>query len=209
MISLKSHLLLVFILSFLAIHIPLLLSTVNEYLEVCNPYFDGCFSISRSSRQPVSIFIFKPLMIISALSLYFLWPRLLNKNYKRIFIYICQIVSLFLIIYTFALVNDGNLYEIMRRYGIFIFYVFTLFSQWAYCFSFNPLNKKFFSRDRILFYLSILQIIMFISSSPFYIYFKNDGHIENIYEWWITLSIIIWFFVNFLYYNYDDRKKRD
>ena len=209
MISLKSHLLLVFILSFLAIHIPLLLSTVNEYLEVCNPYLDGCFSISRSSRQPVSIFIFKPLMIISALSLYFLWPRLLNKNYKRIFIYIGQIGSLFLIIYTFALGNGGNLYEIMRRYGIFIFYVFTLFSQWAYCFSFNPINKKFFSRDRILFYLSILQIIMFISSSPFYIYFKNDGHIENIYEWWITLSIIIWFFVNFLYYNYDDRKKRD
>ena len=209
MISLKYHLLIVFILSFLAIHIPLLLSTVNEYLEVCNPYLDGCFSISRSSRQPVSIFIFKPLMIISALSLYFLWPRLLNKNYKRIFIYIGQIGSLFLIIYTFALGNGGNLYEIMRRYGIFIFYVFTLFSQWAYCFSFNPINKKFFSRDRILFYLSILQIIMFISSSPFYIYFKNDGHIENIYEWWITLSIIIWFFVNFLYYNYDDRKKRD
>ena len=84
MISLKSHLLLVFILSFLAIHIPLLLSTVNEYLEVCNPYFDGCFSISRSSRQPISIFVFKPLMIISALGLFFLWPRLLKKNYKRI-----------------------------------------------------------------------------------------------------------------------------
>ena len=207
MISLKSHLLLVFILSFLAIHIPLLLSIVNGYLEVCNPYFDGCFSISRSSRQPISIFVFKPLMIISALGLFFLWPRLLKKDYKRIFIYIGQIGSLFLIVYTFALGNDGNLYEIMRRYGIFIFYVFTLFSQWAYCFSFNPIKKEFFSKNKKLFYLSIFQIIMFLSSSPFYIYIKNDGYIENIYEWWITLSIIIWFFVNFLYYNYDDRQK--
>ena len=143
MISLKSHLLIVFLLAFLAIHIPLLLSIVNEYLEVCNPYLDGCFSISRSSRQPISILIFKPMMIISALSLYFLWPRLLTQNYKRIFVYIGQIGSLFLIIYTFALGNDGNLYELMRRYGIFIFYIFTLFVQWAYCFSINPRKKNF------------------------------------------------------------------
>ena len=207
MISLKSHLLIVFLLAFLAIHIPLLLSIVNEYLEVCNPYLDGCFSISRSSRQPISILIFKPMMIISALSLYFLWPRLLTQNYKRIFVYIGQIGSLFLIIYTFALGNDGNLYELMRRYGIFIFYIFTLFVQWAYSFSINPRKKNFYSRDKKLFYFSIFQIIIFLSSSPFYIYIKNDGYIENIFEWWITLSIIIWFFVNFLYYNSDDRRK--
>ena len=205
MISIRYHLLIVFILPFLAIHIPLFISIFNGFLETCNPYLNGCFSISRSSRQPISIIVFKPLMIISAVSLYFLWPRLFKENYKKLFIYLGQIGSIFLIIYTLALGFKGDFYELMRRYGIFIFYIFTLFSQWAYSFLENSMSKKFFFQKRSLLFLCYCQIAMFVTSIPFYIFLKNDGYIENIFEWWITLLIIIWFFFNFLYYSQNDK----
>ena len=208
MINIRFHLFIVFILAFLAIHIPLIISTTNGLLEACNPYLNGCFSISRSSRQPISIYVFKPLMIISAVALYLLWPRLLKQDYKRFFLYMGQIGSIFLVIYTIALGNKGDFYEVMRKYGIFIFYIFTLFSQWAYCFSINAVKKEFFSKKGGLLFLCYFQIILFTCSIPFYIFLKNDGYIENIFEWWITLSIIIWFFLNFLYYSENDTQKR-
>lgn len=205
MINIRFHLFIVFILPFLAIHIPLIISISNGFLEACNPYLDGCFSISRSSRQPISIYVFKPLMILSAATLYFLWPRLFKKNYKRFFISLGQIGSIFLVIYTIALGYNGDFYELMRRYGIFIFYIFTLFSQWGYCFSIDTIDKNFFSNKGRLLFLCYFQILLFTCSVPFYIFLKNDGYIENIFEWWITLSIIIWFFLNFLYYSENDK----
>ena len=205
MINIRFLLFIVFILPFLAIHIPLIISISNGFLEACNPYLDGCFSISRSSRQPISIYVFKPLMILSAATLYFLWPRLFKKNYKRFFISLGQIGSIFLVIYTIALGYNGDFYELMRRYGIFIFYIFTLFSQWGYCFSIDTIDKNFFSNKGRLLFLCYFQILLFTCSVPFYIFLKNDGYIENIFEWWITLSIIIWFFLNFLYYSENDK----
>ena len=58
MFKLKFHLLLVSIIPFIAIHLSFILSVQNEYLALCNPYIDGCYSISRVARQPSSIIIF-------------------------------------------------------------------------------------------------------------------------------------------------------
>ena len=81
MFKLKYHLLFVSIIPFIAIHLSFILSVQNEYLALCNPYIDGCYSISRVARQPSSIIIFKVLMLISALFLFFLWPKLFKPNY--------------------------------------------------------------------------------------------------------------------------------
>ena len=86
MFKLKFHLLLVSIIPFIAIHLSFILSVQNEYLALCNPYIDGCYSISRVARQPSSIIIFKILMLISALFLFFLWPKLFKPNYNKMLI---------------------------------------------------------------------------------------------------------------------------
>ena len=59
MLNLKYHLFLVSLLPFIAIHLSLILSIQNDFLDFCNPYIDGCYSISRAARQPSSIIIFK------------------------------------------------------------------------------------------------------------------------------------------------------
>ena len=204
MFKLKYHLLLVSIIPFIAIHLSFILSVQNEYLSLCNPYIDGCYSISRVGRQPSSIIIFKVLMLISALFLFFLWPRLFKPNYNKLLILIGRLGSLFLIAYIVALGEEGFFYEIMRRFGVFIFYIFTLISQWVFTFSTQMRIRRFFLKNFLINIIVFLQLLAFLLAIPFFIFFKNYGYIENIIEWWITLLITLWFFINFIYYKKND-----
>ena len=204
MFKLKYHLLLISIIPFIAIHLSIILSVQNEYLSLCNPYIDGCYSISRVARHPSSIIIFKVLMLISALLLFFLWPKLFKPNYNKMLILIGRLGSLFLIAYIVALGEEGFFYEIMRRFGVFIFYIFTLISQWVFTFNTQIRKRRFFLKNFLINIIVFLQFLAFLLSIPFFIFVKNYGYIENIIEWWITLLIALWFFVNFIYYKKND-----
>ena len=204
MLKLKYHLLLVAIFPFIAIHISLILSVQSEYLTLCNPYIDGCYSISRVARQPSSIIIFKILMLISAFSLFFLWPRLFKPNYNKILILIGRIGSLFLIVYIVALGEEGFLYELMRRFGVFIFYIFTLISQWVFTLNVDSRKRRFLDKIFLINIITCFQILAFFVAIPFFLFIENYSYIENIIEWWITLLITLWFFINFIYYKKND-----
>ena len=204
MFKLKFHLLLVSIIPFIAIHLSFILSVQNEYLALCNPYIDGCYSISRVARQPSSIIIFKVLILVSALSLFFLWPRLFKPKHNKTLILIGRIGSLFLIAYIVALGEEGFLYELMRRFGVFIFYVFTLISQWVFTFNAEIRKERFFVYNFFINIIVYIQFLTFLVAIPFFLFIKNYGYIENIIEWWITLLITLWFFINFIYYKKND-----
>ena len=204
MFKLKYHLLLVSIIPFIAIHLSFILSVQNEYLSLCNPYIDGCYSISRVARQPSSIIIFKVLMLVSALSLFFLWPRLFKPKHNKTLILIGRIGSLFLIAYIVALGEEGFLYELMRRFGVFIFYIFTLISQWVFTFNADIRKRRFFIKNFLINIIVFLEFLAFLLAIPFFLFVKNYGYIENIIEWWITLLITLWFFINFIYYKTND-----
>jgi len=204
MFKLKFHLLLVSIIPFIAIHLSFILSVQNEYLALCNPYIDGCYSISRVARQPSSIIIFKVLILVSALSLFFLWPRLFKPKHNKTLILIGRIGSLFLIAYIVALGEEGFLYELMRRFGVFIFYVFTLISQWVFTFNAEIRKERFFVYNFFINIIVYIQFLTFLVAIPFFLFIKNYGYIENIIEWWITLFITLWFFMNFIYYKKND-----
>tara|TARA_B100000965_G_C19365834_1_gene658067 strand:+ start:104 stop:718 length:615 start_codon:yes stop_codon:yes gene_type:complete len=204
MLKLKYHLLLVAIFPFIAIHISFILSVQSEYLTLCNPYIDGCYSISRVARQPSSIIIFKILMLISAFSLFFLWPRLFKPNYNKILILIGRIGSLFLIVYIVALGEEGFLYELMRRFGVFIFYIFTLISQWVFTLNVDSRKRRFLDKIFLINIITCFQILAFFVAIPFFLFIENYSYIENIIEWWITLLITLWFFINFIYYRKND-----
>ena len=204
MLKLKYHLLLVAIFPFIAIHISFILSVQSEYLTLCNPYIDGCYSISRVARQPSSIIIFKILMLISAFSLFFLWPRLFKPNYNKILILIGRVGSLFLIVYIVALGEEGFLYELMRRFGVFIFYIFTLISQWVFTLNVDSRKIRFLDKIFLINIITFFQILTFFVAIPFFLFIENHSYIENIIEWWITLLITLWFFINFIYYRKND-----
>ena len=120
-------------------------------------------------------------------------------------IFLGKLGSISLIIYILALGNDGLLYEFMRKFGVFIFYMNTLYLQWIYTFAQTKLLVLSTYRVFFLKILAYLQIMIFIFSLPFFLIIKNDGYIENIIEWWVSLTITIWFFINFIYYKKYDQ----
>ena len=93
----------------------------------------------------------------------------------------------------------------MRRFGVFIFYMTTLYLQSIYTFTQTKLLALSAHRMIFLKLLAFLQIMVFVFSLPFFLIIKNDRYIENIIEWWISLTITIWFFINFIYYKKNDR----
>ena len=114
-------------------------------------------------------------MIISAGFLFFLWQRIFNKEKNKSPILIGKIGSLFLVIYVLALGNDGFIYEFMRRIGVFIFYIFTLTSQWIFTFSQSIKSIKFSININLLKFISFSQILLFILATPFFLIIKNDS----------------------------------
>ena len=205
MLNLKYHYLLISLLPFIAIHVSLFLSFQNDLLIACNPYIEGCYSISKVARQPSSIYFFKVLLLISSFLLYFIWEKIFISNLYQTHIFFGKLGSISLIIYILALGNDGILYEFMRRFGVFIFYMTTLYLQSIYTFTQTKLLVLSAHRMIFLKLLAFLQIMVFVFSLPFFLIIKNDRHIENIIEWWISLTITIWFFINFIYYKKNDR----
>ena len=119
-------------------------------------------------------------------------------------ILIGRVGSLFLIAYIVALGEDGFLYELMRRFGVFIFYIFTLISQWVFTLNTLLIERKFFLKNFLINIIVFLQFLAFLLAIPFFLFAKNYGYIENIIEWWITLLITLWFFINFIYYKKND-----
>tara|TARA_B100000242_G_scaffold283538_1_gene245906 strand:- start:50 stop:667 length:618 start_codon:yes stop_codon:yes gene_type:complete len=205
MLNLKYHFLLISILPFVAIHLSLFLSFQDGFLISCNPYIEGCYSISKVARQPSSIIIFKVTLSISAFLLFFIWEKIFKNDLYKNHIFLGKLGSISLIIYILALGNDGLLYEFMRKFGVFIFYMNTLYLQWIYTFAQTKLLVLSTYRVFFLKILAYLQIMIFIFSLPFFLIIKNDGYIENIIEWWVSLTITIWFFINFIYYKKYDQ----
>ena len=102
------------------------------------PYLDGSLSISRASRTFPQYLIFKPAMIITAITLYYYWKNnndLINKyrytsvNYK--FKTFGILSAIFLAIHSIFLgiKFDIQVYKLMRRVVLLFFIIFELIAQ--------------------------------------------------------------------------------
>jgi hypothetical protein len=125
-------------LSFIACHGAWYLSVNSDMIENCNPYLEGCFSISRAARSEVSIHFFRFFMgVTSALALLF-WLEVTKRIYRynravRFPVLFCGQVLAFLScillnLYISYLGTDGELYSWLRRVGIKGFYFSTYLS---------------------------------------------------------------------------------
>lgn len=118
----------------LAVHICYLLSVSAGNVPLCNPYWDGCASISASGRQPPAVFLFKAVMLPQALALATYWYltaawlrfRGVPQTTRAPILVIGIVGALFLALYVTYLGHSGDFYRLMRRYGITIFFAFTV-----------------------------------------------------------------------------------
>jgi hypothetical protein len=178
------------------------------------PYLDGSLSISRASRTFPQYLIFKPAMIITAMTLYYYWKNnndLINKykstniNYK--FKTFGILSAIFLAIHSIFLgiKFDIQIYKLMRRVVLLLFIIFELIAQGILVYHFfkikekisNLINRKVLFLKALL--VSILTIVA-ILSLPILLD-KGNTHFKHALEWNYFVGVILFYLFTRLFWR--------
>ncbi len=130
-------------------------------LPVCNPFLDGCTSVSATGRHPPASYLFRATMLPQSilLAIYWLfnvaWLRALQReagypSYSGPTIGIIGVTgSLFLILYVTFLGTEQPFYEFMRRYGVYLYFALNVIAQLLLAYKVLPLARGW-PRTRLL-----------------------------------------------------------
>lgn len=126
------------LLPLLSIHLSYLWAATNGHVEWCLPYIQSCTSISATGRQAPEFYLFKALMIPSAVMLGIYWwlssRWLLSLGCKaqrarRLLVVLGLGSALGLILYSVMLGAIGDLYQLQRRIGVISFFGLSYIAQ--------------------------------------------------------------------------------
>lgn len=118
--------------------LALWLSFTLDLIPPCNPFLDGCVSISRAARHDLPNHIFRALVLPAAVlqALTWLlcagWLKGLGAEARgtlRVLPWLGILAGIFLVLYGTFLGTEGQAYRWMRRYGVILYFGFTYLSM--------------------------------------------------------------------------------
>lgn len=118
----------------LNIHAPDALAAAFQ----CNPYFEGCVSVSRAVRSGPGLYWFKLVMMPLAICLAIAWQFVTEwmaqckpsmPGARRWTIRLGVGGAIALVFYVVFLGTDGEVYRWLRRYGVVFFFGFSALAQ--------------------------------------------------------------------------------
>ncbi len=110
------------------------LSIRLDLVPACNPFLEGCVSISRAARHDLPNIVFRGMMLPAAVlqaACWLLCPAWLRSlgarpsGWQRMLPWLGAAAAIFLILYGTFLGTEGEGYRIMRRYGTTLYFGFT------------------------------------------------------------------------------------
>lgn len=114
------------------------LSASGGYIPACNPLLEGCTSISSSGRHGAAYWLFKAGVIPTAalLAVFWLWCRswflslgLADSFGLRAMLWLGLISAAFLVLYSVFLGSSGEIYQLLRRFGVTVHFSFSYLAQ--------------------------------------------------------------------------------
>lgn len=179
---------------------------------VCNPYWDGCVSISRAARSGPGLQLFRLVMIPVAVLLLVCWNDVrswLNGldacsiRRSRVIFVLGALGAVFLVSYVTALGSEGEWYRWMRRYGVTVYFGGTALAQLLLVWTLWPQRRKLASGALIrpvalLTVLVSLQWALGVLSVFKRLFVYNPDlmdRIENVIEWSFALPMALAFLV--------------
>ncbi|MEL6199463.1 MAG: hypothetical protein AAFR09_04560 [Pseudomonadota bacterium] len=172
------------------------ISARADLIPDCFVYLDGCTSISATGRYGVSYWLFKAFMLPQALLLALFWRRLargLPASGSRDALLIAGLVgAAFLVLYTVFLGSQGDVYRLMRRYGVFVFFLGTFIAQ---ILATRRLARSALTRRAQRFQQALLLLMgmLALAEIPLGTFGLQDDQAENVIEWNFSLAMQVWF----------------
>jgi hypothetical protein len=123
----------------LAVHVAFWLSVRDGHVPFCMPYFEGCTSISRAARYGLGNHVFQFLMLPCAVlqALFWAsargWLRMVHADPRAgsSLPWLGLVAGAFLILYANFLGTEGEIYQLLRRYGVIVYFAMTYLAQLA------------------------------------------------------------------------------
>lgn len=202
------------LLPIVAIHLSYLIAIYAEKVTACIPYIHGCVSISATGRYPPASFLFKAAMMPEAviLALYWLgnvaWLRALNRSVgetRNIGTAVGGFGvagAMFLILYVTFLGSHEPFYEFMRRFGVYLYFLFSVIAQIILAIKVLRMPagtcSAFLVRiTRIQLALSLIPFALGILNLVLKAIFEDSNPSENVIEWIFALMMQSYFVLSY------------
>ena len=198
----------------IAIHTSLLVAIGSGSIVGCIPYLEGCTSISATGRYEPASFIFKPAMTAEAVIMVFYWSfnvawirRLAGNEVDgdrtgKWMLWLGIGGALALILYITFLGTQGPFYEFMRRFGIYLYFLFSVLAQIILA----RHTIRFAALQDLPDIARIGRMQMFLALIPFAIgalnlilkaTLEDADAAENIIEWVFSLLMHVFFLLSY------------
>jgi hypothetical protein len=173
-------------------------------VPACIPLLSGCTSISATGRYPPASYLFKAGMLPEAvlLGVYWIlsvaWLRSLDRSAGgpgtggKIIGTLGVAGSFFLILYVTFLGSHEPFYEFMRRFGIYLYFLFTIVAQamlaWAVI-KLATLRASLLKIARLQLVLALLPLVLGALNLVLKGVLADADDAENIIEWSVALQM--------------------
>ena len=173
----------------------------SDVLPSCNPYFDGCASISSTGRYPPGDRLFRAVMlpqaVLLAVTWHFavLWLKSLRPNTKAggTILGFGLFGAVALIVYVSYLASNDPFYEFMRRFGIYFYFIGTVIAQLTLTFA-----LKGFKCYKPMLWVMATPFVLGLANFVQKMVLVNPDRLENVIEWVVSLLMQLWFVLLYL-----------
>ena len=179
---------------------------------ICNPYIDGCVSISRAVRSGPGLHLFRAVMLPCAMLLFISWAMVRDwllcidacrsRRAAAVF-WLGAVGALFLVLYVTWLGTEGAWYNWLRRYGVTFYFAGTAFAQLLLLWILWP-QRRSLAGGRLIVPVTWLAVLvgaqwtLGVMSSVKRLVFDDPvliDRIENVIEWWYAVPMVLAFLV--------------
>jgi len=178
-----------------------------DVLPSCIPYIDGCTSISATGRYPPGDRLIRAIMLPQAMLLAMtwhfaaLWLRSLSPNNKAATpALVCGLVgAAALILYVSYLGTKEPFYELMRRFGIYFYFLGTVIGQLILTLGLERSRL----RQSMLWIVAVPWLLGLANLAQKTLR-ANPDSMENTIEWIVSVFMQIWFLLLYMAWRKTD-----
>ncbi|MEM1402514.1 MAG: hypothetical protein AAGG55_04235 [Pseudomonadota bacterium] len=202
------------LLPFVAVHGAYWLSASTEIVPWCFPYIESCTSISATGRHAPGSFVFRGLMLPSAMLMLVLWVlhghalKTLGASRRRstALIVLGAAACIGLTLYVTVLGEIGDLWRLQRKIGTVLFFSFTFLAQVLLAASLRDAEKSSMRGARrtgqrmlrvcqLMLTIGIISVAINIASEDLH------DRIEDAVEWQLALLLQLNFLLLALFWR--------
>ena len=185
------------------------ISVAHEIFASCNPFIDGCVSISRAGRYGIANHVFRALVVPTAVLQAITWLLCTSwllglgaagRSLKWL-PWLGLAAGVFLVIYGTFIGTEGNIYQLLRRYGVMIYFGCTYLCMLVTANLFHQLVKtnaiQLPVRVDVALIAMLAAILLMglahIFAAPWFLDEEMRDRVEDAVEWYAGASFTVFF----------------